>query len=362
MSRLKMDLCSVVRSAFDSVQCERGFSDPVWDPWHHLGYGDLCSITTAPANRWDREADQRAVTAHSHADSHCQQAWRWNNHLHHLKLWDPDLLLQNWVESPVCTIKPADLIQFYSHLKAYLIIKYIRNTNNVVIWSLYFFVFHQGYICCKPPSPNQPHLCVVWRHQGDWLHLHSAQKCSQEVHLHLRSPSAGLYLLTQLGLCYIKALTLTNADHVLCWFKIAGYLYGTSPPDNPQVKEIRCIVMVPQWGTHQTVHLPNQLPGHEYLKVWLVLWIIEGVLFDVWISWVGNMLLNEQEMEPLGWIHTQPNESPQLSPQDVTTHAKIMADNPSWDGEKTIIITCRWVTFLFFFFPVYTGGKSVIFP
>lgn len=48
-----------------------------------------------------------------------------------------------------------------------------------------------------------------------------------------------------------------------------------------------------------------------------------------------------QEMEPLGWIHTQPNESPQLSPQDVTSHAKIMADNPAWDGEKTIIITCR---------------------
>ena len=48
-----------------------------------------------------------------------------------------------------------------------------------------------------------------------------------------------------------------------------------------------------------------------------------------------------QEMEPLGWVHTQPNELPQLSPQDVTTHAKIMADNPSWDGEKTVIITCR---------------------
>ncbi len=40
-----------------------------------------------------------------------------------------------------------------------------------------------------------------------------------------------------------------------------------SPPDNPQVKEIRCIVMPPQWGTHQTVHLPNTLPTHEYLKV-----------------------------------------------------------------------------------------------
>lgn len=46
-------------------------------------------------------------------------------------------------------------------------------------------------------------------------------------------------------------------------------------------------------------------------------------------------------MEPLGWIHTQPNELPQLSPHDVTLHAKIMADNQTWDGEKTIILTCR---------------------
>jgi len=48
-------------------------------------------------------------------------------------------------------------------------------------------------------------------------------------------------------------------------------------------------------------------------------------------------------MEPLGWIHTQPNELPQLSPQDITTHAKVMSDNPVWDGEKTIVITCRSV-------------------
>merc|ERR1712235_25817 len=48
--------------------------------------------------------------------------------------------------------------------------------------------------------------------------------------------------------------------------QIAGYMYGVSPPDNPQVKEIRNIVMVPQWGTHQTVHLPNAMPQHEYLK------------------------------------------------------------------------------------------------
>ena len=57
----------------------------------------------------------------------------------------------------------------------------------------------------------------------------------------------------------------------------------------------------------------------------------------------GFYVFLKQEMEPLGWIHTQPNELPQLSPQDVTTHAKIMADNPAWDGEKTIVITCRYV-------------------
>jgi len=96
--------------------------------------------------------------------------------------------------------------------------------------------------------------------------------------------------------------------------QISAYMYGVSPPDNPQVKEIRCLTLVPQWGTHARIHLPNQLPKHEFLE----------------------------EMEPLGWLHTQPNESPQLSPQDITTHAKIMADNPEWDGEKTIIITCSF--------------------
>lgn len=64
-------------------------------------------------------------------------------------------------------------------------------------------------------------------------------------------------------------------------------------------------------------------------------------------------------MEPLGWVHTQPNELPQLSPQDVTTHAKIMADNPSWDGEKTVIITCRYAVLQFIAshanFVVYLG-------
>jgi hypothetical protein len=63
-------------------------------------------------------------------------------------------------------------------------------------------------------------------------------------------------------------------------------MYGVSPPDNPQVKEIRSIVMAPQWGNHQQVNLPATLPDHELLR----------------------------DLEPLGWLHTQPNESPQMSP------------------------------------------------
>lgn len=96
--------------------------------------------------------------------------------------------------------------------------------------------------------------------------------------------------------------------------QIAGYMYGISPPDHPQVKEIRCIVMPPQWGTHQTVQMPDQLPDHEFLR----------------------------DLEPLGWIHTQPNEQGQLSPQDVVAHSKILTDNKTWDGEKTTIITCSF--------------------
>jgi len=94
--------------------------------------------------------------------------------------------------------------------------------------------------------------------------------------------------------------------------QIAAYLYGVSPPDGPLVKEIRCIVIPPQWGTSAYVNLPTQLPNHK---------LLEG-------------------LEPLGWIHTQPNETAQLNPRDVVTQAHIMADHPSeWDGERVALIT-----------------------
>ena len=96
--------------------------------------------------------------------------------------------------------------------------------------------------------------------------------------------------------------------------QIAGYMYGVSPPDNPQVKEIRCVVMPPQWGNHAGVNMPQTLPEHDYLE----------------------------DLEPLGWLHTQPNESPQLPPGDVCAHAKILEGNRSWDGEKCIVLTCSF--------------------
>src|SRR5204862_4833407 len=61
--------------------------------------------------------------------------------------------------------------------------------------------------------------------------------------------------------------------------QVAGYVYGSSPPDNDQVQEIRCIVMVPQVGNTRDIQLPQQLPQHEYLSK------ISG-------------------LEPLGIIHT----------------------------------------------------------
>ncbi|KAJ2864702.1 Pre-mRNA-processing-splicing factor 8 [Coemansia aciculifera] len=101
--------------------------------------------------------------------------------------------------------------------------------------------------------------------------------------------------------------------------QVAGYLYGVSPAGNDQVKEVHSIVLVPQWATHLQVHLPDRMPSHEYLR----------------------------DLEPLGWIHTMPNELSHLSPQDVTIHSRILARTADkaktrWDGERTVVMTCAF--------------------
>ena len=93
--------------------------------------------------------------------------------------------------------------------------------------------------------------------------------------------------------------------------QVAAYLYGVSPPDNKQVKEIKAVVWVPQRGNNNSVELPSQLPRDDFLL---------------------------KDLEPLGWIKTQALELPHLSPTDVTTQAKIMAEHPEW-GSSSICIT-----------------------
>lgn len=96
--------------------------------------------------------------------------------------------------------------------------------------------------------------------------------------------------------------------------KVAGLLYGLTPPDNPQVREVHCIVMTPQVETHGAVSMPTQPPAHDYLK----------------------------NLVPLGWIHTQPSETSQLTPVDAITHAKFLSGNTTWDAENSIVLTCSF--------------------
>ncbi|KPM39665.1 Pre-mRNA-processing-splicing factor 8 [Neonectria ditissima] len=94
--------------------------------------------------------------------------------------------------------------------------------------------------------------------------------------------------------------------------QVAGYLYGSSAPDNDQVKEIKCIVMVPQIGGLRNVQLQQQLPQSEYL---------EG-------------------MEPLGVIHTMSgNELPYMSAMDVTEQSKLLDAHPEWDKTNTATVS-----------------------
>ena len=71
---------------------------------------------------------------------------------------------------------------------------------------------------------------------------------------------------------------------------------------------------VPQRGSNNSVELPAQLPKDDFLL---------------------------KDLEPLGWIKTQALELPHLSPTDVTTQAKLMADHPEW-GSSSICMTASF--------------------
>lgn len=102
--------------------------------------------------------------------------------------------------------------------------------------------------------------------------------------------------------------------------QVAAILYGCSPQSEhvdslaSRIKEVHCFVMVPQFGTHQSVTLPENLPQHEMLK----------------------------GLEALGWIHTQAQETRSLSPIDGIAHARLLSNHPTeWAGvERSLVLTC----------------------
>lgn len=96
--------------------------------------------------------------------------------------------------------------------------------------------------------------------------------------------------------------------------QVAAYLYGGSPADEPKVKEIRAVALVPQVGNTREVQLPQNLPEHEALE----------------------------DMEPLGVIHTSATpETSYMTAHDVTMHARMMHAHDSWDS-KTVTISVNF--------------------
>jgi hypothetical protein len=88
-----------------------------------------------------------------------------------------------------------------------------------------------------------------------------------------------------------------------------------SPPDNKQVKEVKAVPWVPHRGSNNTVELPAQLPKDDFLL---------------------------KDLEPLGWIKTQALELNHLSPTDMTTQAKLMADRAEFGSSS---MTCTVASF-----------------
>lgn len=77
--------------------------------------------------------------------------------------------------------------------------------------------------------------------------------------------------------------------------RVFGYLYGVTVEG--MVREIRCVVVVPQVGSRDGVTIPGQMPESEFLK----------------------------GLEPMGWIQTCPDDKNFLNVNDAAMHAKFIS-------------------------------------
>lgn len=90
--------------------------------------------------------------------------------------------------------------------------------------------------------------------------------------------------------------------------QIFGYMYGSTVEG--LVREIKCIVIVPQVGNRDIITIPSQTPESEFLK----------------------------GLEPVGWIHTCPEDKNFLTLPDAAMHAKFINNNSNWQIDKTMIL------------------------
>ncbi|CEP25031.1 PRP8 [Cyberlindnera jadinii] len=97
--------------------------------------------------------------------------------------------------------------------------------------------------------------------------------------------------------------------------QIGGYVYGVSPADNDKVKEIKSIVIPPQMGTLTTIQL-GKLCESEWTE----------------------------DLELLGWIHTQTQEMNYMPAADVTTHAKLFSNGDTSLVDFNVALTTGSVT------------------
>ena len=97
--------------------------------------------------------------------------------------------------------------------------------------------------------------------------------------------------------------------------QVAAFLFGCSPKgSDASIKEVRAAVFVPQVGSHAGVTLPKTPPSHSYLS----------------------------DLEPLGWIHTQPTESTEISPADAAMHARMVKEFPGWQAATSLVVVCSF--------------------
>lgn len=85
--------------------------------------------------------------------------------------------------------------------------------------------------------------------------------------------------------------------------QISGFMYGSSPAQAPQIKEIRSLVMIPQVGNAHHVQMPTTEPNDSRIR----------------------------GLEPLGFIHTASGNEPRfMTSHDVTQHSMLMQRFETW--------------------------------